>query len=77
VNLHNVIDRVTYMKIRLCLELGSETDLPKVAARMPYVVDDLHLYLRELEGKELFSRVVTVTAPARVETLLFKEMMVQ
>jgi hypothetical protein len=30
-----------------------------------------------LEGKELFSRVVTVTAPARVETLLFKEMMVQ
>jgi flagellar protein FliL len=90
VNLHNVIDRVIYMKIRLCLELGSEKDLPKVAARMPYVMDDLQLYLRELrvqelEGaqglqrlrKQLFSRVVTVTAPAQVETLLFKEMMVQ
>ena len=90
VNLHNVIDRVTYMKIRLCLELGSENDMPKVEARMPYLMDDLHLYLRELrvqelEGaqglqrlrKQLFSRVVTMTAPARVETLLFKEMMVQ
>ena len=90
VNLSNVQTRPTFLKLRVSLELASEREAPKVEARMPLIVDSLHLYLRELrveeikgsEGmhrlqKELLTRVTALTTPARVEAVLFREIIVQ
>ena len=90
VNLNNVETRKTFLKLRVSLELASQREAPRVEARMPIIVDNFHAYLRELrvdeikgsEGmhrlqKELMARVTAATAPARVDALLFKELLVQ
>jgi flagellar FliL protein len=78
------------LKLRVSLELASEQETSRVEARMPYIMDNFQLYLRELrvpelkgsEGlhhlkKELLARVTAVTGPAKVETLLFRELIIQ
>jgi flagellar FliL protein len=78
------------LKLRVSLELASERETPSVEARMPYILDNFQTYLRELrvpdlkgsEGlrrlqQELLVRVTAVTAPAKVETLLFREVVIQ
>lgn len=80
----------TFLKIRVSLELSSPTDVLTVEAVMPRIIDNFQVYLRELrledlqgaEGvyrlrEELLVRVNQAVTPARVEDVLFKEMLIQ
>ena len=90
VNLSDSNRRSTFLKIRVSLELGSAQDVPKVEAVMPRIIDNFQTYLRELRvedlkgsagmyrlREELLIRVGAATAPARVNDVLFKEMLIQ
>ncbi|GAA0601660.1 flagellar basal body-associated FliL family protein [Caenispirillum bisanense] len=80
----------TFMKLRVALELGSSADTPQVDAMLPRVIDQFQVYLRELrvedlqgaEGmyrlrEELLARVNAAVRPAKVNDVLFKEMLIQ
>lgn len=79
-----------FLKIRVSLELQSPLDVPKVEAVMPRIVDNFQVYLRELRvddlqgsagmlrlREELLSRVNVAIKPAKVNDVLFKEILVQ
>lgn len=80
----------TFLKLRVALELGRPGDTAQVEAMMPRVIDNFQVYLRELrvedlqgaEGmyrlrEELLVRVNAAVSPARVNDVLFKEMLIQ
>jgi flagellar protein FliL len=72
------------------LELDSAADLPKLQAVLPRIIDNFQVYLRELRvedlkgsagmyrlREELLLRVNAAVAPAKINDVLFKEMLVQ
>ncbi|NKD55824.1 MULTISPECIES: flagellar basal body-associated FliL family protein [unclassified Haematospirillum] len=80
----------TFMKVRVSLELSSQADVPIVESVMPRIVDNFQVYLRELRiedlqgaagiyrlREELLLRVNSAVRPAKVNDVLFKEMLVQ
>ncbi|EKV26699.1 Flagellar biosynthesis protein FliL [Caenispirillum salinarum AK4] len=80
----------TFLKLRVALELSSAADTAQVEAMMPRVIDNFQTYLRELrvedlqgaEGmyrlrEELIVRVNNAVRPAKVNDVLFKEMLIQ
>lgn len=80
----------TFLKIRVSLELASGGDVPVVEAVMPRIIDNFQVYLRELRledlqgaagiyrlREELLVRVNAAVRPARVNDVLFKEMLIQ
>lgn len=80
----------SYLKIRVSLELGSHEDVKTVETVMPRIIDNFQVYLRELRiddlkgspgmyrlREELLTRVNAAVAPARVNDVLFKDMLVQ
>lgn len=80
----------TFLKLRVSLELGSPADTAVVESVMPRIVDNFQVYLRELrledlqgaEGiyrlrEELLVRVNQAVRPAKVNDVLFKEMLIQ
>lgn len=82
--------RRTFLKLRVALELSGAADTAQVEAMLPRVVDNFQVYLRELriedlqgaEGmyrlrEELLVRVNAAVRPARVNDVLFKEMLIQ
>lgn len=90
VNLNNADRRSTFLKIRVSLELASAQDVPKIEAVIPRIIDNFQVYLRELRvedlkgsagmyrlREELMTRVGAASAPARVNDVLFKEMLIQ
>jgi flagellar protein FliL len=91
VNLSNTTgDRTQYLKVKIVLELPDSTMQPQVQSTMPRVMDAFQTYLRELrpsdlEGsaglyrlkEELTRRVNVAIAPARINAVLFKEIVVQ
>jgi flagellar protein FliL len=90
VNLNTAGRRTSFLKISVSLELENATDIPRIEAVMPRIVDNFQIYLRELRvedlrgsaglyrlREELLSRVNTAAQPARVNDVLFKEMLVQ
>jgi flagellar protein FliL len=90
VNLNTAGKRTSFLKISVSLELESATDIPRIEAVMPRIVDNFQIYLRELRiedlrgsaglyrlREELLSRVNNAAQPARVNDVLFKEMLVQ
>lgn len=90
VNLNSAGRRTSFLKISVSLELESATDIPRIEAVMPRIVDNFQIYLRELRiedlrgsaglyrlREELLSRVNNAAQPARVNDVLFKEMLVQ
>jgi flagellar FliL protein len=90
VNLNTAGRRTSFLKISVSLELESATDIPRIEAVMPRIVDNFQIYLRELRvedlrgsaglyrlREELLSRVNNAAQPARVNDVLFKEMLVQ
>ena len=90
VNLNTTGRKSTFLKIRISLELPTADDIPKIEAVMPRIVDNFQVYLRELRiedlkgsagmyrlREELLTRVSAAAAPARVNDVLFKEMLVQ
>ena len=90
VNLSGTGGKTHYLKIKVSLELANKTEIPKVEAVLPRIVDNFQVYLRELRvedlrgsaglyrlREELLTRVNIAAAPAKVSDVLFKEMLVQ
>ena len=79
-----------FLKIRVALELARAEDVAKVQAVMPRIVDNFQVYLRELRiddlkgsagmyrlREELLTRVKAAAYPAKINAVLFKEMLIQ
>jgi len=90
VNLRADGPRPVFLKLRISLELASNDDRQAVEKVMPRVVDTFQVYLRELRPEqlqgaagmfrlreELLARVNAAVRPARVNDVLFTEMLVQ
>ncbi len=90
VNLNTGGRKSSFLKIKVALELANSNDLPHVEKFMPRVLDNFQVYLRELRiedlkgsagmyrlREELLKRVNAAVAPAKVNDVLFKEMLVQ
>ncbi|GAB3450588.1 flagellar basal body-associated FliL family protein [Insolitispirillum peregrinum] len=80
----------TFLKIRVSLELASPADTPTVESVMPRIIDNFQVYLRELRledlqgaagvyrlREELLVRVNQAVRPAKVNDVLFKDMLIQ
>jgi flagellar FliL protein len=90
VNLNSDGQGEQFMKLTVALEVASEEVMADIQPRMAKVVDAFQVYLRELrksdlEGsagiyrlkEELQRRVNVAIYPAQVESILFKEILVQ
>ena len=91
VNLSNPgSDRVQYLKVKIVLELPEQKMIEQIQPIMPRVMDAFQTYLRELRPsdldgsvglyrlkEELTRRVNASIAPARINAVLFKEIIVQ
>lgn len=90
VNLNSNGRKQSFLKIRVSLELENALDVSKVEQVMPRIVDNFQVYLRELRiedlqgsagmlrlREELLTRVNASVRPAKVNDVLFKEMLVQ
>lgn len=90
VNLNSDGDGEQFMKLTVALEVADEEMMLEIQPRMAKVVDAFQVYLRELrrsdlEGsagiyrlkEELRRRVNVAIFPAQVESILFKEILVQ
>jgi len=90
VNLNSVDGQQNYMKLTVALEVADEHTMSEIQPRLAKVVDAFQVYMRELrksdlEGsagvyrlkEELLRRVNLAVYPARVESILFKELLVQ
>lgn len=90
VNLMVGQDRPQYLRLRVALEVADNRIADQIRPVMPRVVDAFQIYLREMrpsdiEGSagmfrmrdELTRRVNTAVHPARVNAVLFREIVVQ
>ena len=90
VNLNSDGDGEQFMKLTVALEVANEKMMVEIQPRMAKVVDAFQVYLRELrksdlEGsagiyrlkEELRRRVNVAIFPAQVESILFREILVQ
>ena len=90
INLNNEADGEAFMKLTVALEVANEEMMLEIQPRMAKVIDAFQVYLRELrksdlEGsagvyrlkEELLRRVNVAIYPSRVESVLFKEILVQ
>jgi flagellar FliL protein len=82
--------RTTYLKVRIALEVENRAMIEQIQPFLPRILDAFQIYLRELrpadlEGsaglfrlkEELLRRINLSVYPARVEGVLFKEILVQ
>lgn len=90
VNLNNEGGAQAFMKLTVALEVASEEVMLEIQPRIAKVTDAFQVYLRELrksdlEGsagiyrlkEELLRRVNVAIYPSKVESILFKEILVQ
>lgn len=90
VNLNTPGRKQTFLKIRVALELSDPLDVQRVEQVMPRIIDNFQVHLRELRvedlqgasglyrlREQLLERVKTAAKPAKVQDVLFKEMLVQ
>lgn len=90
VNLNTGGRKASYLKITVALEVDRRSAIAQLDAKLPRVIDDFQIYLRELRledlngsagmfrlKEELLSRVNTSLYPTEVKDVLFKEMLVQ
>ncbi|HZT89973.1 MAG TPA: flagellar basal body-associated FliL family protein [Stellaceae bacterium] len=90
VNINSGNKRTGFLKIAISLELPDAKEIPKIQVLMPRILDNFQTYLRELRvedlkgsaglyrlREELLMRVNAAIAPAKVNEILFKEMLVQ
>ena len=79
-----------FLKLTVALEVADESVMKDIQPRMAKVVDAFQVYLRELRvsdldgsaglyrvKEELQRRINTAIAPAKVDAVLFKEILVQ
>lgn len=82
--------RSTYLKVRIALEVENRGMIDQIQPFLPRILDAFQIYLRELrpadlEGsaglfrlkEELLRRINLSVYPAKVEGVLFKEILVQ
>ncbi len=82
--------RSTYLKVRIALEVENRAMIDQISPYLPRILDAFQIYLRELrpadlEGsaglfrlkEELLRRINLSVYPAKVEGVLFKEILVQ
>ncbi len=90
VNLSSVDQRAAYLKVKVSLEVSDKATVDKITPVLPRVLDAFQVYLRELRvsdldgsaglyrvKEELQRRINTAIAPAKVDAVLFKEILVQ
>lgn len=90
VNLNNEGTSGTFMKLSVALEVANQEMMVEIQPSMAKVIDAFQVYLRELrksdlEGsagvyrlkEELLRRVNVAIYPSKVESILFKEILVQ
>ena len=90
VNLNAAGRRSSFLKMTISLELENAADIPRIQAVMPRIVDNMQAYLRELRAEdlrgsaglfrlreELLARVNAAAQPAKVNDVLFQEVLVQ
>jgi flagellar FliL protein len=90
VNLNSEGGGQSFMKLTVALEVADEHMMTEIQPRLPKVIDAFQVYMRELrksdlEGsagiyrlkEELLRRVNLAIYPAHVESVLFKEILVQ
>lgn len=84
------IERQQYLKIKVALEVADQKMVTDIQPVMPRVLDNFQVFLRELrasdlEGspglyrlkEELVRRINAAVYPAKVEAVLFKDILVQ
>lgn len=90
VNLKSEGQGAAYMKLTIALEVASEEVMTEIQPRMAKVVDAFQVYMRELRKsdldgsagiyrlkEELRRRVNVAIYPAQINSILFKEILVQ
>jgi flagellar FliL protein len=90
VNLNGAGRKASFLKMSISLELENQVDVARLQAVMPRIIDNFQVYLRELRiedlkgsagiyrlREELLLRVNAAAAPAKIDDVLFKEMLVQ
>jgi flagellar protein FliL len=90
VNLNSPDGQVRFLQLGVQLELANASDVEKVKAVMPRVIDQFQTYLRELRVKdlrgsagiyrlqmELLARVNQAAAPVQVKDVLFEKILIQ
>ena len=90
VNLNTGSRKPTFLKIRVSLEVAKQSDIERIERMMPRIIDNFQSYLRELRiedlkgsagmyrlREEMLVRVSAAVAPAKINDVLFKEMLVQ
>lgn len=83
-------DRPVYLRIKIAIEVENEKMVEEIKTQMPRVIDNFQIYLRELrpsdlEGsaglyrlkEELVRRINAAVYPARIDAVLFKDVLVQ
>ncbi|WP_181707498.1 flagellar basal body-associated FliL family protein [Chthonobacter rhizosphaerae] len=90
VNLTSAENRETYVKVAVALEVADQEMLKVIEPNMPRVLDAFQTYMRELRAsdlqgsaglyrlkEELQRRVNVAVYPARVDDVLFKNIIIQ
>ena len=90
VNLNTEGKGEAFMKLTVALEVADQSMMTEIQPRMAKIIDAFQVYLRELrpsdlEGsagiyrlkEELLRRVNVAIAPAQIDSILFKEILVQ
>ena len=90
VNLNTGTQAPAFMKVTVALEVQDQAMMTQIQPRMAKVVDAFQVYMRELRPsdlqgsagiyrlkEELLRRVNVAVAPAQVQGILFKEILVQ
>lgn len=90
VNLNVGSRRPSFLKMTVSLEVASELQIPIIERAMPRIRDSFQVYLRELRQEdlngsaglyrlreELLLRVNKIVYPAKINDILFKEILVQ
>ena len=83
-------DQRALLQLTVSLEVPDPAMVPQLEAVMPRIIDNFQVFLRELRvedlsgsrgtariKEELLTRVNVAVAPARVDDVLFKEMLIQ
>lgn len=89
-NLNSGGRKASYLKVSVALEVEDESSIPDIEAKLPRIIDNFQVYLRELRvddldgsagmfrlKEELLRRVNASVAPTQINDILFKEMLIQ
>ena len=90
VNLNTGRGNSSILKIRASLDIEDTSDIPHLERLMPRIVDNMQTYLRELRVEdlqgtrglrrmqdEMLVRINRISSPAKINRVLFKEVLVQ